>query len=35
MPYATPSSNRRTITIAVWALAIIEAMAIGAALFSR
>jgi hypothetical protein len=34
MPHTTPSSNRRAITIAVWALAIIEAVAIGAALFS-
>jgi hypothetical protein len=35
MPHSTPSSNRRTITIAVWVFAIVEAVAIGAALFSR
>lgn len=35
MPHTTPSSSRRTITIAVWTFAIIEAVAIGAALFYR
>lgn len=35
MPYPTSSSHRRRIAIAVWTFAIIEAAAIGAALFLR
>jgi len=35
MPYPTSSSDRRKIAIAVWAFAIVEAAAIGAALFLR
>jgi hypothetical protein len=35
MPHPTSSSDRRKIAIAVWTFAIVEAAAIGAALFLR
>jgi len=35
MRHTTPSSDRRTTVIAVWTFAILEAVAIGIALFFR